>query len=316
VCAFVALAIVLLVVTGIGMAGIGMSVMHDAVHGSYSSKKWVNSLMGATIYLLGSCKTTWMTQHNYLHHSYTNITGYDEDIETKGFVRLSQHARWRKYHRLQHLYAFLFYGLMTLAKFIGDFTQLIKYRKKQLPHAVKGNPAYELIRISATKAIYLAVAIGLPILVTDYTWWQVLIGFAIVHLTGGMIMSTIFQMAHVVEGTDQPLPDSEGLIHNDWMVHQLSTTSDFARTNKLLGWYIGGLNFQIEHHLFPNICHVHYKRIAPIVQRTAREFGFTYNVKLTFAEALQSHLRTLKRLGKEPGKAQDAEKRSNEMIAA
>ena len=133
---------------------------------------------------------------------------------------------------------------------------------------------------------------------TDFTWWQVLLGFCILHLTAGMIMSTVFQMAHVVEGTKQPLPDSNGVINNEWAVHELMTTSDFARNNLFLNWYIGGLNFQIEHHLFPNICHIHYRKIAPIVQQTADEFGFTYNLKPTFLAAFISHAKRLKALGK------------------
>ena len=86
-------------------------------------------------------------------------------------------------------------------------------------------------------------------------------------------MSTVFQMAHVVEGAAQPLPDEDSVVHTEWAVHQLRSTSDFGRNNVFLNWYVGGLNFQIEHHLFPNISHVHYRNIAPIVEETARELG-------------------------------------------
>ena len=121
------------------------------------------------------------------------------------------------------------------------------------------------------------------------------------HWVGGLIMSTIFQMAHVVEGAVQPLPNAEGIIETDWAVHELRATSDFARNNLFLNWYAGGLNFQIEHHLFPNICHVHYRNIAPIVENTARQFGLIYNLKPTFAAALISHVKRLKELGKKDG---------------
>lgn len=293
-------AIVLLVVMGIGMAGVGMSVMHDAVHGAYSRHKWVNTMMGGTIYLIGSSVTTWSIQHNYLHHTFTNITGYDEDIETKGFVRLSRNAPWKSYQRFQQFYAFLFYGFMTLAKLVGDFPQLLHYNRSGLTRTRKEKPTKELVRMMITKTVYLLVIIGLPLWLTSFAWWQVLIGFLIMHMTGGMIMSVIFQMAHVVQLTAQPMPDDEGIIHNEWMVHELQTTCDFAPRNALLGWYIGGLNYQIEHHLFPNICHIHYKSIAPIVEQTARQYGISYHVIPTFTAAIASHFRTLRELGKRP----------------
>lgn len=293
-------AILLLIVMGIGMAGVGMSVMHDAIHGSYSSHKWVNKIASASIYFIGSSPSTWAIQHNILHHTYSNITGYDEDIETKGFVRLSRNAPWKKYQRFQQYYAFLFYGFMTLAKLFGDMPQLFKYNRSGLTGEQNNKPIREVIRMIITKTIYLVAIIGLPLWLTDFSWWQTLIGFLIMHMVGGMIMSTIFQLAHVVEGATQILPDEQGVIREEWMVHQLNTTSDFARNNWLLNWYVGGLNYQIEHHLFSNICHVHYPKLAPIVERTAREYGITYNLKSSFTNALKSHILTLVKLGKQP----------------
>jgi linoleoyl-CoA desaturase len=150
------------------------------------------------------------------------------------------------------------------------------------------------------KAVYLFVFIGLPVLFTSFSWWQVLLGFFIMHWVAGYILSTVFQMAHVVEGTEQSLAGTEGIIREEWAVHQLRSTSDFARNNVFLEYYIGGLNFQIEHHLFPNISHIHYRKIAPIVESTAKEFGFTYNLKSSFCKAFHSHVHRLKELGKSP----------------
>ncbi len=293
-------AVLMLVVMGIGMAGVGMSVMHDAIHGSYSPHKWVNKLAGASIYFIGSSPSTWAIQHNILHHTYSNVTGYDEDIETKGFVRLSKDAPWKKYQRFQQYYAFLFYGFMTLAKLFGDLPQLLKYNRTGLTREQNDTPVGEVIRMLITKTVYLVAIIGLPLWLTDFSWWQILVGFLIMHMVGGMIMSTIFQLAHVVEGATQTLPDEQGIIREEWMVHQLNTTSDFARNNWLLNWYVGGLNYQIEHHLFSNICHIHYPALAPIVERTAREYGIAYNLKPSFFQALRSHIMTLVHLGKQP----------------
>jgi linoleoyl-CoA desaturase len=292
-------AMLMAVLMGTGMAGIGMCVMHDAVHGSYSQKEWVNKILGGTMYLLGSNVFNWKIQHNMLHHAYTNIEGYDQDIESKGPIRLSQHAPLRKFHRYQYIHAFFFYGLLTISKMLKDFTQLVEYNRAGITKQYHVNPTFEYVKMIIVKIIYLFVFIGLPLLFTTFSLWQILLGFFIMHWTAGCILSTVFQMAHVVEGAVQPLPNAEGVIETEWAVHELRTTSDFARNNIFLNWYVGGLNFQIEHHLFPNICHIHYCKIAPIVERTAKEFGFHYNLKPTFINALHSHIRRLKELGKQ-----------------
>jgi linoleoyl-CoA desaturase len=291
--------LLLMIVMGIGAAGIGMCVMHDAVHGSYSAKDWVNKLMGSTMYLLGSNVFNWKVQHNILHHAYTNIDGYDEDIGARGPIRLSEYAPLKKIHRYQYIHAFLFYGLMTISKLTKDFTQLVKYNKEGITQKHHINPVFEYTKMVTVKLVYLFVFIGLPIIITDFSWWQVLLGFFIMHWTTGCILSTIFQMAHVVEGTEQLKPDKDGVIHCEWAVHELRTTSDFARRNLFLNWYVGGLNFQIEHHLFPNISHVHYRKISPIVERTAKEFGINYNLKDSFIKAFGSHVRRLEELGRQ-----------------
>jgi linoleoyl-CoA desaturase len=292
------MAVLLLIAMGVGEAGIGMSVMHDASHGAFSRKKWLNELCSSTMFLLGSNTFNWKIQHTLLHHTYTNIYGYDQDIESKGLLRLCQHAPLHKVQRFQYLYAYFLYGLMTLYKLIADFRQLIDFNRSGMTKAQGRQPEVEVLKLILVKVLYVAIIIGLPLWLTPYTWWQVFIGFCLLHLTAGIIMSTVFQMAHVVEGTAQPLPDENGIIHSDWTVHQLTTTSDFARSNRILSWYVGGLNFQIEHHLFPNMSHIHYPHIAPIVAQTAEEFGFTYNLKPTFSAAFLSHAKRLKELGR------------------
>lgn len=287
----------MVIIMGIGEAGIGMSVMHDAAHGALSNKAWVNKLFASTMYLLGSNTFNWQIQHNIMHHTFTNIYQYDQDIETKAALRLCEHAPKKKHHRFQHIYAFFLYGMMTLSKLVTDIFQLIAYNKAGITKEQKHRPNIELLRICFLKIIYFSIIIGLPLLITSYKWWQVFIGFSILHITAGIIMSTIFQMAHVVEGAKQPTPNKHGIIETEWMVHQLLTTSDFSRNNAILNWYAGGLNFQIEHHLFPNICHIHYKHIAPIVEKTAKQYDLKYNLKPTFLSALNSHIKRLKKLG-------------------
>ena len=286
------------VLMGLAMAGIGMAVMHEAAHGSAFKKRWVNKLFGRTIYLMGSSAFNWKVQHNVNHHTFTNIDGFDEDMESPLVLRFSEQGRLRKMHRFQYIYFYFFYSLMTLTKFIMDFVQLHNYNKKGVTVAQNAKPKREYAKKIVVKVVYLFTAIVLPSLITDFAWWQIVLGFIIVHLTAGLIMSLIFNMAHLVEGAEQPLPDENLHIENEWVIHQLQTTANFARHNRVLNWFVGGLNFQIEHHLFPNICHIHYPDISLIVEKTANEFGIPYNSKPSFAKAVGSHIRILKGLGR------------------
>lgn len=287
------------VLMGIGMAGIGMAVMHDAAHGSSSDKKWLNKLLSRTIYLIGGSAFTWNIQHNIKHHTFTNIRGHDEDIDTKAIIRLSHYAPLKKIHRFQYIYAFFIYMLMTIAKLGNDFSQLADYNRTGYTTEQNAKPKHEQIKLITFKVLYILLCLGLPLLFSAFSWWLILIGFLTMHLTAGGIMSIIFQMAHVTEGADQPLLNIEGNIENEWAIHELHTTVNFSRNNQILGWFIGGLNFQIEHHLFPNICHVHYKKISPIVEQTAKDFGLRYNLQPTFFSAIISHAKMLKVLGKQ-----------------
>lgn len=292
--AWAALALSLLM--GIGMAGVGMAVMHDALHGASSRHAWVNDLLGGSMYMLGSDAFTWKIQHNGAHHTHTNVDPVDQDIDPPDLLRFSEHAPLWRVHRLQHIYAFFFYGLLTVVKLGNDFFSLAKAARTG-QHATYNFPrAYAIM--AGVKLAHLLVFIGLPLWLTPFAWWQVLTGFFVMHFTASVIMGVVFQLAHVVEGAQQPLPDGEGIIHTDWTEHELRTTANFAPRNRFITWFTGGLNFQIEHHLFPYISHLHYPAIAPIVQRTAEEHGLPYNVKRSTREAVRSHMRRLYQLGR------------------
>jgi linoleoyl-CoA desaturase len=288
----------LFITMGIGMSGIGMGVMHDAVHGSLSKRSWVNRLFGSTMYLIGGSTFNWRIQHNVLHHTYTNIEGFDEDIEPKGSIRFSTNTPLKRIHRFQHIYAFFLYAFLTLARMASEFSRLRKYSRDGLVTLQGTSLRGAMTRLVITKAGYLLVFIGLPLIFSAFTWWMILVGFLIMHVVAGIIMSTVFQMAHLVEVAAQPAPEGD-VIRNEWMIHELETTANFSMNSRLFGWMIGGLNYQIEHHLFPNICHIHYRALAPIVQRTAGEFGIRYNVNRTFFGAIRSHVRMLRALGRE-----------------
>jgi linoleoyl-CoA desaturase len=287
-------------VMGLGMAGVGMSVMHDANHGAYSSNRVVNWCMAHMLNLLGGSTINWKLQHNILHHTYTNITGMDDDIADKPALRLSPHSPQNKSHRYQWWHAFFLYGLMTLywatAK---DFLQWVRYRRSKVNSATTASYRWMLVKLIAGKLIYFGIFLVLPLL-AGIPFSEVIIGFILMHFLAGLMLTVIFQLAHSLEGTSHPMPNHEGIIQNDWAIHQMHTTMNFAPHNKWLSWYVGGLNFQVEHHLFPKISHVHYPALAPIVQATANEFDIPYLQQESFAKALGAHIRFLKTLGRLP----------------
>jgi linoleoyl-CoA desaturase len=293
--------ILLSVLMSLGLAGIGLSVMHDANHGAYSKKKWLNSVFGYSLNLVGANSFNWKLQHNVLHHSYTNVHDEDEDIVSKGILRLTPHEKWKRVHKYQFIYAWFIYGLMTIVWMtVKDFNRLVKYHKTGLAKKNNANITREWFILIATKIVYVGYIFFIPLFFTALAWWQILIGIFIMHYIAGFLLAIIFQPAHVIEGTEFPLPDDTRMLANNWAVHQLLTTTNFGNRSRWFSWYVGGLNFQIEHHLFPNICHVHYRKIASIVSETATEFGLPYKSAHTFMEALRSHGRLLKQLGTKP----------------
>ncbi len=282
---------------GLGMAGIGLSVIHDANHGSYSKNKKVNNALGFLINFIGGYRENWKIQHNILHHSFTNVEGFDEDIDTS-VIRMSPHQERKWAHRFQAFYAPFFYGMMTLYWALGkDFIQFLRYGKMDLLKTQGLNYRKGLWQLIFNKTWYLALTLVLPLVLIDLPWWQVLLGYLLMHFICGILLAFIFQTAHVIEETDFYQADDTGSVENNWAIHQMRTTANFANNSRFFSWFIGGLNYQIEHHLFPNICHVHYRKISKIVKSTAQEYGIPYYEHRTFFGALRSHFSLLYRLG-------------------
>jgi linoleoyl-CoA desaturase len=286
---------------GFAIAGIGMAVMHDANHGAYSSNQTVNEYVGYLLNLVGGSAENWKIQHNILHHTYTNIEGLDADITTFPMLRFSPFAKRRVVHRFQHIYAWFFYGLMTVSwVFMKDFKQLVDYRNSGMTNSYSKGFGIVIARVLLLKATYFIITLVLPIMLLPVAWYVTLSGFFLMHFIGGVILGMVFQAAHIMEVCDYPLPDADGKMGDSWIVHQLRTTTNFAPHNLVLNWYVGGLNYQVEHHLFPRICHVHYPNIAPIVQNTCREFGIPYQSIPTFTGAVLGHGSMLRALGRRP----------------
>ncbi len=286
---------------GVCVAGIGMSVMHDANHGAYSSSQRVNDLIGYSLNLLGGASFNWKIQHNLLHHTYTNVSSHDEDIKDRAIMKFNPHSRRKSVQSYQHFYAFFFYGLITLYWVLAkDLVQYFLFKKIGMNKNSAAKNRMLLLRMSLMKISYFSIMLVLPLWVLHKDAGIWISGFLLMHFTAGIILTLVFQMAHAVEGTIHPLADEEGKIENDWAIHQMQTTVNFSRKNRFLSWYLGGLNYQVEHHLFPKICHVHYPAISGIVETTAREFGVPYLENKTFGEAFFSHVRFLRQLGSMP----------------
>jgi linoleoyl-CoA desaturase len=280
---------------GLLLAAAAFNIQHDGGHGAYSDHRWINKLASLTLDLLGGSSYVWVRKHNAIHHSYTNVTGHDDDINVGWLGRLSPHQKCLKFHRLQHIYLWVLYGFLPIKWHVfDDFRDVLTGRIGG--HRFPRPRGWDLVTFVGGKALFFSLAFALPMMF--HPWWCVLALYGIATFVLGVVLSVVFQMAHCVEEAafPQPLPET-GRIENSWAVHQVETTVDFAPRNRLLAWLVGGLNFQIEHHLFPQICHVHYPALAKIVEETCREFGLKYKAHKTFLAGVASHYRWLRRMG-------------------
>jgi linoleoyl-CoA desaturase len=286
------------ILLGLFTAFAAVNIGHDAIHGAISSNSTINSLLGYIFDIAGANSYMWNITHNIQHHTFTNIEGHDGDIESVPSVRLSPHRKRLKINRLQHIYTFILYGFTSLIwVFYKDYRGFFK---TNFGKSVKRkHPVSEYVILIVFKAIYYAVFLIVPLILLDFLWWQVLIGFFLMHFVEGICLAIIIQLSHLVENVEFPLPDKDGDMYDSWAVHQMRTTADYARDNSLVRFLFGGLNFHIEHHLFQNICHVHHKPLSVIVKQTAEEHHVPYHDYATLSAALVSHIRFLKKRGRE-----------------
>lgn len=289
-------AILLSILLGILTAAIGFNVMHDGGHGSFSKYSSVNKTAALTAEVLGASHFMWNMKHNIIHHAYTNIDGVDDDIDIKPILRMATTQKYYPFHKFQHLYFWLLYSLLHLYwVLLSDYIKYFKGKIGDIP--LKKMKLKDHISFWGFKLFHYTLFIFLPIYMVGFEKW--IIGFAFVTLTAGFILSIVFQLAHTVEHTAFPVPDEQtGKLQDEWAIHQLKTTANFATGNKLICWYVGGLNFQIEHHLFPKISHVHYPQISKIIKQACKEYGVEYVEYHHMYQAVFSHVSFLKQMGK------------------
>ena len=290
--------IALCLVWAVAIASVGFNVMHDANHGAYSEHPFVNKLVSLSAEMLGMSGFRWRVKHNVWHHTYTNISGFDDDVETFGLMRLTPRDPWKPWFRAQVWYFLGVYSMIGFDFILRDF-MMVLVGKSDANHVYPKMSVGDKVTFWAGKLFFFVIMFALPLQV--FPWWQVLIGFVIVLLAVGVVMGVVFQLAHINGDTTFPEPvGSPKHIDNEWAVHQVETTADFAPRNRILNFYVGGLNYQIEHHLLPHICHLNYPRLAPIVRATCEEFGIRYNCYDTWREAFSCHVQELRLLGRGP----------------
>ena len=289
------ISILLCILLGINFAVIGFNIMHEAGHNTFSKSKWINNLGSYSLNLMGGSIFFWKIKHNINHHTFTNIEGLDSDIDNQPFLRMHSTQQYYKMHKFQHFYCLILYGLSYFAWiFYNDFKKYFtgkigqgKYNKLEFN---------EHLIFWSTKVFYIVAYLIIPMMILGVA--KAFIGFGIVLFVTGLCTAIVFQLAHVVEGTAFVQTTGEShKIEQEWAVHQVCTTANFATNNKFISWMLGGLNFQVEHHLFPRISHVHYPKINEFVKEACEEYNVTYLEYSTMLKAIRSHFSHIKKMG-------------------
>lgn len=275
---------------------VGFNIMHDGGHGAFSDKRWLNQLTGRGLDLIGGNQTLWRHKHGVLHHSFTNLQGHDDDLDGGALLRMHPDQPWRPWHRFQALYAFPLYSLLAVHWVFSDFSEYFG-RKVGGSHPIPEPPKGDAAVFLAFKLLWFTLAFVIPL--TQHAWYAVIGVWLAVMLVVGFTLALVFQLAHIVEDVEFPRA-SDGEIHDEWALHQLKTTADFAPGNPFVRWYTGGLNFQVEHHLFAHTSHVRYPLLQPLVAETCAELGAPYICYPTVRAAVGAHLRQLRQLGRRP----------------
>jgi linoleoyl-CoA desaturase len=290
------LAVIESILLGVVVAGIGFNIMHDGAHGSFSKYKWLNNVAASSLNVLGGSSFMWNVKHNVIHHAYTNIDGVDDDIDIQPWMRMSTTQPKLVMHRYQHIYFWFLYSMLyILWVFVLDYQKYFKGKIGEM--SIRKMSLTDHIVFWSFKIFYLFVFVAIPIYTVGFLPW--LIGFFIFALVAGFVISIVFQLAHTVEHTHFPMPhESTGKLEDEWAIHQLKTTANFAPRNKFISWLVGGLNFQIEHHLFPKISHVHYAEIRRIIKQACDEYGISYIEYPRMRHAILSHVSFLKQMGR------------------
>jgi linoleoyl-CoA desaturase len=275
-------------------AALAFNIFHDANHGSFCCDRRLNLLIAKLCCAsLGIGRHFWLRKHNVLHHSYPNVFEWDDDIETRGHLRFSPEQAWRPEYRRQYLYFPLLYALNSFEWiFIKDFVQYFRSRINPYQDSPPLS-ASEQVEFWLSKAAYGIAFVAAPLCLQPFI--VVAAGFFVFHVVFGLLLALFTQLAHINDAVAFPALGRAPRA-DDWAAHQVRTTANFATRNLVVNWFAGGLNFQIEHHLFPHLPHTRYLAISPMVREAALQFGLPYIEYPTLRQAVSSHIRLLHRL--------------------
>jgi fatty acid desaturase len=261
---------------GVGLlhASIGLCIQHDASHGAVSSHPWVNALLARTLDWIGGSARLWRQQHIQSHHPYTSHS--EDDVDAHVFS--------------QTIEALTPHG-MVAAIGLGALGPSIVFA--QIPLLVHGvrDDVPQLAPTGARTAA--AGSIGIRLLDLLFRAWYILricvlpwmagahwvAACFLVPCSGGALLGILFTLSHNFIGATL-------LGGDDWFAAQAAASCNYGGT--VAGFLTGGLNFQIEHHLFPRICSWHYARIAPRVREVATQHGVPYQHFATIGENMWS----------------------------
>jgi linoleoyl-CoA desaturase len=289
------------VVMVVAIVAMATSVMHDANHGAFGANRRVNRVLGCTLDVLGGSSALWRRSHNVVHHLNPNVVGVDADIEQGPFARLAPGQPWRRWHRFQHVYMWPLYGFVTLKWLLhSDFAALAGGGVGSHRFAT-GERRRALSKALLGKAFHVSWAFVLPMFV--HPWWSVVVFYLAISWVAGLMLATMFQVAHCVDAADftSPAAPRRG---RHWAQHQLRTTVNVrcrARGfRRLATWLMGGLDHQIEHHLAPGLPHTVHPAFSVRVKAFCAEAGYTYREHPSVLAAVRSHGRWLKAMGQRP----------------
>jgi linoleoyl-CoA desaturase len=283
---------------GVVVSSIGFNIMHDGGHGSFSTKKTVNKIAAWSANFLGANNFMWNMKHNVIHHSYTNIEGVDDDLETSGMLRFCPSQEYKKFHKYQHVYFWFMYSLLYLWwVFVTDYKKYLTGKVGNVP--LKKMTARNHFDFWGSKVLHAIMFMALPIFFVGFLPW--LVGFLTMGLVAGFSLSIVFQMAHAMPNAEFPETEVDSnKLEDEFALHQLKTTVNFAMNNKVISWLFGGLNYQIEHHLFPKVSHIHYPALSKIVRQVCAERNIPYLAYPTFFNAIVQHVKHLRLMGRAP----------------
>lgn len=286
------------VVCGLSSIFILFNISHDASHNALFSNKKINKLLTYTFNLIGGSGYMWNITHDKIHHTYPNVIDIDADLnQSKPFFRVAPGMVKLRIHRFQHYYAPFIYGFYTLyLTFIKDFQDIGIIKKKDSPLLKIQHHWSEYIILIVSKAVYFTYTLILPLVLLDFSWWKIIIGYLIVNVLMSLLLLGVQLPLHINSESSFAAVDDDNKIHNSWVIHTLENTTDYLAQSKVANFLFGGLNAHSIHHLFDGICHVHYPKLSAILEETAIEFGVVYR-NVSMWQAIKSHFSLLKKLG-------------------